>query len=223
MTEETNVTTLNTGNKLANLVNNPEVAKKAVEAARENAMAVAGAANMGIPLVKMDQKDGSWEIGRQKIPAGTKFAIDPTGLMRGIMVWKGGFPVDEVFVGVFDGQPPTDIDASQHEPFKGAMEGKKTSIAFSVQAVGSPLSGRYSSDSGGGMKMFSALLDEVVEAVNAGDGVVVPIVEFTSDSYTSKTYSKEIYNPIAKIVGWSDIGGNIHMNDGVVETADALA
>ena len=99
------------------------------------------------------------------------------------------------------------------------MDGWSDGCEFDVQAVGAPIMGRYNNTSMGAHRMFKELLDQVIDQIDIGDGMIVPIVEFSSEEYHNKAYAKDIFNPIAKVVAWSDIKGNIIDIDGTVEAS----
>ena len=221
MSDEANVVPLSgAGNKLAALASNPEKAKQAVDTARQSSMAVgANAGSDGTPFLKLDQTSQVWSINRVAVEDGTRFAIDPTSMRRGGVCWKGGQQIEDLQVGVFDGQPEP-YDPKQHGPFKvGSRDGWSDGCEFDVQAIGSPVKGRYSNTSMGAHRMFKELLDMVIDQIELGDGLIIPVVEFYSEKYYNKGYSKDITNPLAKVVGWSDIKGNVHLLDGAVEAS----
>lgn len=170
-------------------------------------VAAAGANNTGESYMRFTKR-GSWEFGAESIEVeeGSLWAINPAAFMHGWIAWKqgdtGGGPKGERMV------PATQPMPEEHElPDVDGVWSKCVAITLKctdgedegVQVV-------WKTNSHGGRKAYSAVLQAVIAQIGEDPEHPVPVVALEADSYKHKEYG-EIFTPDIQVKSWATMDG----------------
>jgi hypothetical protein len=174
-------------------------------------VSTAGENSGGVDLFAKMGRDGVFVYGADntEFEPGSLWALNPLGIYHGLIAWgdkahgTDGQNLGEVLV-----------PASQPLPQESDMQEVKGTwskiIALQLRCISGEDEGTqilFKSNSYGGRKAYSVLVAEVVGRITAGEEAVVPVIEFTSESYKHASYGK-IYNPVFNIRSWTTMAGD---------------
>jgi hypothetical protein len=165
-------------------------------------------------FAKFDGNSGEFVAGRDKvnIAPDQRFVVPLEMIQWGCQRWEGGKPAERKLIAMVDGPrpiiPPNEarVGDNQKRPRDGWQECgilRMTGIEGDMDKIEIELS----LSSQGGTDAFNELSKTMYDQADTQDGAAgffnaVIVVE--ADSYENKTYSKTVYFPIFKIVGWTD-------------------
>lgn len=192
------------GNELATASNN--LPANVVQMAQALAQSVAAVGVSGSDAYMKFSKHGEWIYGVEntEVEEGSVWAVNPFGFMHGWTAWgtkehnTDGQNVGEAMV-----------PATQPMPLEGNLPSVKgqwsKAIGIQLRCTNGEDEGvqvMFKSNSHGGRKAYSAIMQAVLARITAGESACMPLVELKGDSYTHKQYGK-IFNPILHVVGWA--------------------
>lgn len=157
---------------------------------------------------------GEYVYGQNKdeLPIGTRLVANMPGLRIGWRFWSGGKVVNDRTELVSDGRPEErradlgDLDTATWERDNEGVP-RDPWVLTNILELADPEKGLaflYSTTSSGGRRAVGRLCTEYAREYRMRDGML-PIIELGRDSYMHKNreYGK-IYNPVLKIIGWTD-------------------
>lgn len=162
------------------------------------------AAESGETYAKMG-KDGRWTMGTDELELeeGSEWAINPLSFATGWSAFDdSGSRVGEQMASL--SQEP--IRAADLPQVAGNWAAQ---IGMSMTCINGEDSGTVCLQyqrSKGGIAAQSALLDQIMLRVEAGNEECVPIVELLNTSYKHTKYGK-IYTPVFKVLRWTTMEG----------------
>lgn len=164
----------------------------------------AKAAATGSLLLRL-LKDGLWVYGPDDVEVqdGSQWVINPFSLAMGYAAWGLEKTPNE---GTLMGERMaliTDIQVNPHElpdivdaPWNAQVQ--FDALCLTGEDVGALV--RYKTTSTGGRRAFAGMMAEVSQHAD-DDGMIVPVVEFQSDSYQHKKWGKT-YVPMFTVAEW---------------------
>jgi hypothetical protein len=176
---------------------NPQVLGKALSTATQRMALDSG----DVPFLRLI-KSGEWVYSADDVDVqdGSLWAVNPSSFMEGYVAWGEGELVDER-MSLMTGVP---IVASELPAVPEAKRGWEKQIGFQLYCLNGEDKGTqviYKTSSKGGVKATRALINEVVNQINADPASIVPHIALLMDSYKHKTYGK-IYYPVFEIKAW---------------------
>ena len=177
---------------------NPQALGKALSTRTQNMALESG----DVPFLRL-LKSGEWVYSADDtdVQDGSLWAVNPSSFMEGFVAWGEGELVDERMA-LMTGVP---VVASDLPQVPEAKRGWEKQIGFQLYCLNGEDKGTqviYKTSSKGGIKATRAIINEVVNQINADPANIVPHVFLLMDSYKHKTYGK-IYTPIFKVNAWS--------------------
>lgn len=189
--------------------------------------------NAGAVYATLDGNNGKFTAGRQEtpIPSDQHFVLLLDGCAYERPLWLSKKVIKRLTVPVLEGTMP-DIPAG--EPAIGSLpkprerDGWGESINLLLSGVdGGPFEGvilRLDCSNMSQRDRAAELLNLVFDQIDTPDGqggLFVPILTIEIDFYFNKTYTKDVYFPVFKVVGWTNIEGD-QRTDAITEDDDVL-
>jgi hypothetical protein len=192
----------------------PPVDMNAYKQALKATASASKAALGGLPFLRL-LRDGTWVYGADSTEVEEKslWALNSFSMALGWIAWGDEGSKDEGTVMGEEmariGEPPIQRG---NLPDVGAEW--TPCVSFDLLCISGEDKGttvRYKSNSVGGRRAFSDMLQLVSSAMDDGSGKCIPIVELDCDSYPHKKYGK-IYTPIFDVKKWvmpdaTELGG----------------
>lgn len=192
----------------------PTVDMTAYKSAVKSAERALKSATGGLPFLRMG-KDGSWVYGAEntEIEDSSLWAINPFSMSMGFIAWGAQGSRDE---GTVLGEKLSLLTEPPVQ--RGTLEDVGAEwtpcVAFDLMCLNGEDKGvmvKYKTNSVGGKRAFSDMLQLVSAAMDDAEGKCVPIVTLDADSYPHKKYGK-IYTPVFNVKKWvmpsdSELGG----------------
>lgn len=150
-------------------------------------------------------KSGEWVYSADdvEVQEGSLWAINPASFSEGYVAWgKGSLEGEEM-------QPMTSATPIVLASLPDVGHPWKKQVAFILCCMNGEDEGQqvlYKASSKGGLKAANAMLNSVIEQIEADPAHIVPTVELEMDSYKHKEYGK-IYTPIFAIDSWINFDG----------------
>ena len=154
----------------------------------------------GMPILKMNGKNGIWTYGMEKIAVepGQLWAIDPYSFQHGYICWENMEPIGEIMRAMAEPLPAKDELPDygkewdlQNTVIMKCMSGEETGMVCINK--GSSL---------GHAKMIRELTSQIITQAESGTDALYPIVDLGYDSYVNRKQGAEIFNPVMDIVDW---------------------
>lgn len=192
----------------------PPVDMTVYKQAMKATAAASKAALGGLPFLRL-LRDGMWVYGAEstEVEEDSLWAVNSFSMALGWIAWGDEGSKDEGTVMGEEmariGEPPIQRG---NLPDVGAEW--TPCVSFDLMCITGEDKGttvRFKSNSVGGRRAFSDMLQLVSAAMDDGSGKCIPIVALDSDSYAHKKYGK-IYTPIFDVKKWvmpdaSELGG----------------
>lgn len=150
-------------------------------------------------------RQGEWVFGAEDTEVTNgEWAINPQSFIEGFIAWDDGDLAGEEMAPMA-GTPILKSDLPVITSGSWAKQ-----IGFAMQCIDGEHKGTvvlYKTSSKGGTKAVRSIVQKVVQAIQNGDGDMVPIVELNSSFYKHKQYGK-IYNPELTVLRWVAMDGS---------------
>lgn len=174
--------------------------KVAAKAATAAARSIASSGGLFLRL----GRDGLWVYGPDSVEVqeGSQWAINPYSMAMGFCAWgKDKTPQAGTLLGermALFTDPPVTPGMLHDVGVEWSPQVQFDAICLTGEDVGTGV--RYKAPSVGGRRAFAGLTEEVSRHAD-GDGLIVPVVVLTADSYQHKTYGKT-FVPVFEVVKW---------------------
>jgi hypothetical protein len=182
----------------------PPVDVNAYKQAVKATSAALRSATGGMPFLRL-MRDGEWVYGADNtaVEENSLWAINTFSMSIGWIAWGAeGTKQEGTVLGeqmTLIGEPPISAGSL---PDVGAEW--TSQVQFDLMCATGEDKGtivRYKTNSVGGRRAFSDLLQLVSNAMDDGSGKCIPIAELSQDSYPHKKYGK-IYTPVFDVKTW---------------------
>ncbi len=198
------------------LINREDLAKSLNNAAVS--MPAVGGDKQYLKMLTKGRDAGTWVFGQEEteIEEGSLWAINPMSIKQGYVAWDthaGGAPVQEIMVPINRALPAkeslpvlppgTPSKKAPNVPVDLEYADQRSFDAVCISGADEGVVVEYKQSSAGAMKLFSKLINALLDQVSKGDAIVA-VGKWGFSSYDHKTYG-EIYNPEFEIVEWRTV------------------
>lgn len=166
----------------------------------------------GFPFLKM-AKDGIWSYGVDDTEPEDeqKFAVNPLSMEHGSIAWLQREEGSKEPAKLLGERMVSMMDPKPAEADLPAIEDGKwmNQLSFNLRGVGGEDDGievQYKTNSVGGLKAVTSVVDAILAQLSSGTDKVVPLVVLSHDTYMHKSYGKT-YVPEIDIVDWITMEG----------------
>ena len=195
------------------LINRDDLAKSLNTAAAQ--MPAVGGDKQYIKMLTKGRDAGTWVFGQQEteVEADSLWAVNPASIKHGYVAWdsdKGGAPVQEIMMPINRPLPSKDSlpvlppgtpsKKAPNVPVDLEYADQRSFDAVCISGADEGVTVEYKQSSAGSMKLFSKVVNALLDQVSKGDAIVA-VGKWGFSSYDHKTYG-EIYNPEFEIVEW---------------------
>ncbi len=193
------------------LINRDDLARSLNTAAAQ--MPAVGGDKQYIKMLTKGRDAGTWVFGQQEteVEADSLWAVNPASIKHGYVAWdtdKGGAPVQELMMPINRTLPALNalpVLGMSTPDKKGNTHQLEYQDQRSIDLV--CISGEdegvvveYKQSSKGAMKLFSKIVNLLLDQIAKGDNIV-PVGKLGFSSYDHSSYG-ETYNPEFEIVEW---------------------
>lgn len=198
------------------LINREDLAKSLNNAAVS--MPSVGGDQQYLKMLTKGRDAGTWVYGQEEteVEEGSLWAINPLSIKHGYVAWDthaGGAPVQEIMVSINRQLPSKDSlpvlppgtpsKKAPNVPVDLEYADQRSFDAVCISGADEGVTVEYKQSSAGSMKLFSKVVNALLDQVSKGDAIVA-VGKWGFSSYDHKTYG-EIYNPEFEIVEWRTV------------------
>jgi hypothetical protein len=198
------------------LINREDLAKSLNNAAVS--MPSVGGDQQYLKMLTKGRDAGTWVYGQEEteVEEGSLWAINPLSIKHGYVAWDthaGGAPVQEIMVSINRQLPSKDSlpvlppgtpsKKAPNVPVDLEYADQRSLDAVCISGADEGVTVEYKQSSAGSMKLFSKVVNALLDQVSKGDAIVA-VGKWGFSSYDHKTYG-EIYNPEFEIVEWRTV------------------
>jgi len=198
------------------LINREDLAKSLNNAAVS--MPSVGGDQQYLKMLTKGRDAGTWVYGQEEteVEEGSLWAINPLSIKHGYVAWDthaGGAPVQEIMVSINRQLPSKDSlpvlppgtpsKKAPNVPVDLEYADQRSFDAVCISGADEGVTVEYKQSSAGSMKLFSKVVNALLDQVSKGDDIVA-VGKWGFSSYDHKTYG-EIYNPEFEIVEWRTV------------------
>jgi hypothetical protein len=172
----------------------------------------------GKPFLRLTRA-GDYIYGPQNIDVqdGSQWAVNLAALEHGWVCWGDGELLGQIMVDVRLPQPARPMPLEGY-PFEAQFGMGLACISGEDKG----LEVIYKNNSLGYKKAFDQILADIRARYPLDQQFYWPVIELKTSSYPHKKYG-QIFEPIFKVVGWADAGGNLQTNKPRAVEAPAAA
>lgn len=212
------------------LINREDLAKSLNNAAVS--MPSVGGDQQYLKMLTKGRDAGTWVYGQAEteVEEGSLWAINPLSIKHGYVAWDthaGGAPVQEIMVSINRALPSKDSlpvlppgtpsKKAPNVPVDLEYADQRSFDAVCISGADEGVTVEYKQSSAGSMKLFSKVVNALLDQVSKGDAIVA-VGKWGFSSYDHKTYG-EIYNPEFEIVEWRVVSDTSPASAGAKEPA----
>jgi hypothetical protein len=212
------------------LINREDLAKSLNNAAVS--MPSVGGDQQYLKMLTKGRDAGTWVYGQEEteVEEGSLWAINPLSIKHGYVAWDthaGGAPVQEIMVSINRQLPSKDSlpvlppgtpsKKAPNVPVDLEYADQRSFDAVCISGADEGVTVEYKQSSAGSMKLFSKVVNALLDQVSKGDAIVA-VGKWGFSSYDHKTYG-EIYNPEFEIVEWRSVEDTSPASAGKAEPA----
>lgn len=195
------------------LINRDDLAKSLNTAAAQ--MPAVGGDKQYIKMLTKGRDAGTWVFGQQEteVEPDSLWAVNPASIKHGYVAWDtnaGGAPVQEIMLPInrtlpsrdsLPALPPGTPDKKKPGvPVELEYQDQRSIDLVCISGADEGTVVEYKQSSAGAMKLFSKIINALLDQIQKGDEIV-PVGKFGFSTYDHKQYG-EITNPEFEIVEW---------------------
>lgn len=153
-------------------------------------------------FLKFDFKTGEFSFGREaEDVTDEELLVNPTSFQHGWVVWANGSPT-KVMAPFYNDIPARPEPIAGNEP----TEARGVSMAFTDDPDTTVV---FESNSYGGRTGLDSLLQEIQLRSQTESEFIVPRIQLTSTSYSSKKAGGSlVFNPVFHVLAWHNMDGS---------------
>ncbi len=151
-------------------------------------------------FLKMEQDSGNWVFGvdQTEVEKDSLWAVNPGSFEHGYIAWHKSQPENEVMVPV--ARPLPDVTALPPVQAKDGYQQQRGVQLVCISGADEGSKVVYKHSSGGAMKLFGKLVNDLLDQLEKDPDNCVPIIRMTSTRYKNTRYGGYTYNPVFEIV-----------------------
>jgi hypothetical protein len=169
-------------------------------------------------------KRGLFAAGANKdnIQPDVKLAVNVSSFQNGWLCWKGGKPVEKLFVSASEPTPSCPPDG-QHGPFDRAEDGWMQAKMFMLKDIDSLTEYEFSTNSASGCNAVAGLATEIRNRL-VDDEPCWPVIHLEAEEFTAQGYKN--FKPVFVIEDWKtaeELGSMLASEEVADDEADEVA